>query len=250
MSLASTLTISVVSHGHGPLLKRLLSDLDALSSLYGVVVIVTLNLSGESLDASRYRNISVRVTRNVRCLGFGANHNQAFKACSTPWFAILNPDLHITDDVFTRLVDVAVARGAALVAPMVVNSEGQLEDSVRHNLTPWSLARRVLGMESAISRPGHFSWYAGMFYVVRASAFEFVSGFDERFFLYCEDYDLCARLHLAALRSHYDADSCVVHDAQRDSRRSWRHTTMHVRSLAKVWLSRPVWHIAFRDAFK
>ena len=79
--------------------------------------------------------------------------------------------------------------------------------------------------------------------VVNAQAWRAVQGFDERFFLYCEDYDLCARLYNAGYSLVVDDATCVVHDAQRDSHRSSRHLRWHLESLAKVWLSAAFWRV-------
>lgn len=241
------LTLSIVSHGHGSLLTRLLDDLNTLPSLRGTLVIVTLNLIYEQLDTDGFKNLRIELIRNVSPKGFGANHNQAFRRCSTAWFGILNPDLRITHDVFTDLLALAAKDdGIALVAPRVLNSSGGVEDSVRHNLTPLSLLKRTVFNSSRARAPdvSKFCWYAGMFYLIRSSTYAAIGGFDERYFLYCEDYDLCARMHLQGRLLVHAPMVAVVHDAQRDSHRSGRHLWLHLKSLVRVWLSAPVWRIA------
>ena len=84
-------TISIVSHGHGPLLNRLLGDLDRQADLAGVRVVLTLNIP-EAVDIAVFHRLEIEVIQNVTPRGFGANHNAAFALCSTPWFLILNPD--------------------------------------------------------------------------------------------------------------------------------------------------------------
>lgn len=250
MSLASLITLSVVSHGHGPLLLRLLDDLDALHSLQGATVLVTLNSPDERIDLAHYQHLSIQTLRNPVPKGFGANHNAAFKRCTTPWFAILNPDLRIVGDIFSGLITSGNVSNAALLAPRVVDNVGVPEDSVRANLTPWSVIKRVAGLErlhTSVLEAG-FRWYAGMFYLVRSTAYAAVGGFDESYFLYCEDFDLCARMHLDGMPIAFEPTFGVVHAAQRASHRSGRHLRMHLVSLLRVWLSPPVWRIALKDA--
>jgi GT2 family glycosyltransferase len=164
---------------------------------------------------------------------------------------VLNPDLSLPADVFTPLIRAAAAARAALIAPCIVNSQGGIEDSVRWNLTPWSLLKRRLGFAGeAETADGGFRWFAGMFYVVDSTAYRAVGGFDTRYFLYCEDYDLCARMHLAKSNLLYAPDVHVLHDARRSSWKSSRYLVMHLRSMLRVWLSRPVWRIAIRDLFR
>ncbi len=239
------------------MLARLLGQLDREPSLEGVCVVVTLNLPGELFDAAPYRHLDLAVIRNDVPRGFGANHNAAFSRCETPWFGVLNPDLQLADgEPFARLM----TSGARLekvgaIAPNVVDSAGRPEDSVRGNLTLWSLAaRQLLGQRARAvvrypaQRGAPFYWLAGMCLLLDAAAFRHVGGFDERFFLYCEDYDLCARLYNAGYALKWEPQVRIVHDAQRGSHRSARHLRWHLASLLKVWLSRAFWRVTLGRA--
>jgi N-acetylglucosaminyl-diphospho-decaprenol L-rhamnosyltransferase len=259
--MTAALSFSVISHGHGPLLHRLLSQMNAQPRLAGARVVVTLNLAGEAFDASPYDTLDLRVVRNSVPKGFGANHNAAFAHCDAFWFGILNPDLVLVDEepftaMLARVADSdaasaggAGAVGAGLIAPRVVAADLAPEDSVRANLTPWSLVRRAMGHREPLrvrsdSRRGKpFFWVAGMCLLARAEAYRGIGGFDERFFLYCEDYDLCARLYNAGWAIRLDERARIIHEAQRDSRRTGRHLRMHLSSLAKVWLSGAFWRV-------
>ncbi len=250
MSLSDTLTLSIVSHGHGALVEALVRQLDAIQQLAGVKLIVTLNQPGEhvAFENDLPRNLRMSVIRNPSPLGFGANHNQAFKRCTTSWFAILNPDLSLPTDVFTFLIETGNEREAALVVPLVVNCDGREEDSVRWNLTPWSLLKRRMRLAGeAKLDDGRFRWFAGMFYLVTSNAYRQVGGFDLRYFLYCEDYDFCARLHLAGHRVFFQRDVRVIHDARRETWKSRKHLIIHLKSLWRVWSSLPVWRIAVQN---
>lgn len=253
MSLSDNLTLSIVSHGHGVLVESLVRQLDTIRELAGVKLIVTLNLPGEhvAFEKEPPSNLLMTIIKNPSPLGFGNNHNQAFQCCNTRWFAILNPDLSIPTDVFTPLLSTSNERGAALIAPLVVNSDGQEEDSVRWNLTPWSLLKRKLQLAGeADLDDGRFRWFAGMFYLVQSNAYRDVGGFDSRYFLYCEDYDLCARMRIGGYRTIFLREICVIHDARRASLKSWRHLIMHLKSMFRVWTSLPVWRIAVQDTLR
>jgi N-acetylglucosaminyl-diphospho-decaprenol L-rhamnosyltransferase len=245
-------TFSIVSHGHGPLLDGLLRQLAARASLAETRTIVTLNLGDEVFDASRYPALRLEVVRNAVPKGFGANHNAAFRRCDTAWFAVLNPDLRLTaEEPFTRLLRAAEAqRRVGIIAPRVLDANDQAEDSVRANLTPCSLVRRrLLGQRAPLDaqRPAHqgapFFWLAGMCLLINAEALRQVGGFDERFFLYCEDYDLCARMYNAGFAIVLEPEARVIHQAQRDSHRSLKHLRWHVSSLLKVWCSAAFWRV-------
>jgi GT2 family glycosyltransferase len=163
---------------------------------------------------------------------------------------VLNPDLRILADPFASMVEIANSDPQiALIAPIVLNSAGGVEDSVRANLTPLSLVRRHLRRDRSSDATGSFRWFAGMFLFLRASAFREIGGFDERFFLYCEDYDLCARLRLAGYGIVQDRRTTVIHSARRDSRRSARHLRWHVSSLLRVWRSAAFARVTCLDLF-
>ncbi len=247
---ARRVTLSVVSHGHGSLLLDLLQGLNSLPQLEWVrLSLQTLNVIGEELDPSQFRNLHLKILRNSEPRGFAENHNRAFGYCATPWFGVLNPDLRVPEDVFTKLLSgVGEDERIALLVPKVINSRGVVEDSVRANLTPWALLNRRLRNRKLESIPGHkFRWYAGMFLLIRSSAYAAIGGFDERFFLYCEDYDLCARLHLKSYKLIQDPSISVVHDPQRHSRTRGRYSWWHLKSIARVWTSRYLWRIAVAD---
>lgn len=243
----------MVSHGHGRLLAALLRDLAALERAPTLQVIVTLNLLDEPFDSSAFPHLRIDVIRNQRPKGFGANHNAAFaqKDEDAAWFAVLNPDLRLPEDPFAALLKFAGERpDCGLLAPRVLNPDGEPEDAVRGNLTVSSLVRRTLGQREAAEATGvatkgsPFYWLAGMFLFFRAEAYRKAEGFDERFFMYCEDYDLCARLYLDGSGLATVSDCFVIHDAQRRSHRSARFLGWHVRSLIRVWTSLPFWRVA------
>lgn len=80
-----------------------------------------------------------------------------------------------------------------------------------------------------------------MFMLFRSEAYESVYGFDERFYMYGEDFDICARLKLHGWSLTVFEEHTAIHDAQRASHRNWQHLYWHIRSLVKVWTSRAFW---------
>ncbi len=86
-----------------------------------------------------------------------------------------------------------------VAAPLVVDAAGEPEDSARRFPSAWRLAAKLLGLAPRLdyaigSEPFSPDWVAGMFLAFRREAFAAVDGFDERYFLYYEDVDLCRRL--------------------------------------------------------
>jgi GT2 family glycosyltransferase len=82
----------------------------------------------------------------------------------------------------------------------------------------------------------------------RSEAYRQIGGFDERFFMYGEDFDICARLRLAGWKLSIAEHLQARHDAQRASHSSKRHLYWHLTSLLKVWSSAAFWRYRRLDA--
>jgi N-acetylglucosaminyl-diphospho-decaprenol L-rhamnosyltransferase len=244
----ATATLSIVSHGHGRLVSQLLRDLTSQTIAAQIDVVLTLNVPEDDPDPDCHRGLNLLICRNSRPKGFGANHNAALRASSTPWVMIVNPDIRIHDHtLLERLLKHHSAGEVGLVAPLIRNPQGGREDSVRHNLDPISLlGRRLLG-RSVIVDPNaddrRFCWIAGMFMALPLRTWKAVGGFDERFFLYCEDYDLCARIAIRGDPIMIDETLEIIHDARRSSRWSLRYLRWHLASILRVWTSAHFWRI-------
>jgi GT2 family glycosyltransferase len=244
-STAATVTASVVSHGQGELLAQLIDDLCRVRAPSLAHLIVTLNVAEPPPDAAR-APFRVTLLANPQPLGFGANHNRAFRHCETPWFCVLNPDLRISDDFLAPMLAAAAPQDAVL-APRVLEADGAVADSARELPTPWRLLRRALGDRRAAA-DDRIDWLAGMCLLIRADAFRALRGFDERYYMYCEDIDLCLRAQLAGGRLRRIGAAAVVHAAQRASHRSWRHLRWHTHSLLRLWFGATL--RAYRKAAK
>ena len=182
---------------------------------------------------------------NAQPKGFGANHNAAFACCTQTFFCPLNPDIEFDRNPFPALSTALGDKRVALVAPLVRSPDGNIEDSMRHFPTPGSLLMKALGGSDGryIVREGEaeFSpeWVAGMFMLFRSRDFHDLGGFDERFFLYYEDVDICVRVWRKGMRILACPKAGVIHDARRDSRRSLRHLRWHLGSMARfLWKHR------------
>ena len=234
---APEITVSVVSHGHGAMVSELLGDLAALPEVARCVV--TLNIPEPDIAIPPALASRVVWRRNAHRLGFGANHNGAFTDCDTPYYCIINPDVRITGNPFPALLSTLQQDRAALAAPAILSPEGRLEDSVRHFPTPVSLAAKALfgidGRYGFTTGDPHFTvdWVGGMCMLFRRDAFTAVKGFDESFFLYYEDVDLCARLGQQGWHVFAVPQASVVHNARRDSHRKLRYLRWHLASLLR-----------------
>lgn len=234
------LTVSIVSHGHHRHVEALLNDLNQVTQL-DFEVILTVNIPEPPIPESGWR-FPLQTVHNPSPLGFGANHNAAFERARGDYFLVLNPDIRVEPGAFVPLMSAYEDPRIGLCAPVVVNDQGQTEDSVRRFPTLWRLIKRaVTGQHDTVTlQPGRLNpvdWVAGMFMLFRREAFASVNGFDaERFFLYYEDVDICQRLHHQGWQVMVQPAAAVVHNAQRSSHRQLRFALWHATSAARFLL--------------
>lgn len=234
-----SLCLSLVSHRQASLANQLLADLRHCQAPDRLVV--TCNTT-EAVPLAPLPAGSTRID-NPTPLGFAANHNQAFTHCREDFFCVVNADLRLPGDPFPGLLARMADPRVGVVAPMVLSPAGSIEDNARHFPTIGSLLRKAAGGPDGryLVQPTHdgqaigVDWVAGMFLLFRAEAFRDVGGFDDKFFLYYEDVDICARLWKAGWKVLLSPDITVVHDAQRASRRDPRYMAWHASSMTRYF---------------
>ncbi len=234
------ISISVVSHLQGTLVKALLGDLAACVAPERIEVIVTVNVDESLPFAATDFRFPLRIIRNETPKGFGANHNAAARVAAGDYFCVMNPDIRLAADPFPALISGLSDVSVGVAGPLVVGPEEQIEDSARRFPTPLSIVRKLF---TRVRRPDYVigqtviypDWIAGMFMLWRADVFRQLGGFDEGFFLYYEDVDACARLHRAGFRVALMPAVRVTHYAQRASHRNVRYLRWHLASMLRFF---------------
>lgn len=197
--------------------------LDALSSLLSAcphVVIVDNGSTDGTPQGARQRWPHAQVLELPKNLGFGAANNRALEQVRTPFALLLNPDCEFTQESLLDLMQVADAwPQAAVLAPQLASPTGQLEVNYRWPSTLW----KPLG--PAASGPVCVGFVCGAAMLFRMQRFESIGFFDERFFLYYEDDDLCLRLFQAKLPMVLVPQCRAVHRSRGSTRGStpWRN---------------------------
>lgn len=238
--MSARVSVSIVSHGHGRLVLDLLVDLARIASPHVREVILTLNVPELAPFEPPALPVPLRVLRNASPKGFGANHNAAFAVAGGDVFAILNPDLRLDEDPFGPLLEALDRPGVVLAGPRVLDEAGAPAPSARALYTPLEIASRLWRDPRVPDDP---DWLAGMFLLVDADAYRGIGGFDERYFLYIEDVDLCTRLRLRGGRLVLVPEATVRHAAQHASHRSLRHLRWHTAGMLRYWASPGFWRL-------
>jgi len=178
---------------------------------------------------------AVRVLEPGSNLGFGAASNRGWRATAAPAVLFLNPDTEVDQGAVESLLAVFDRRPeVGIVGPATRDGNGTPQVSFGPDLTPWSewrqrrLVRGVEAREEAAiaalraigSREHEPDWVSGSCLLVRRALLERLGGFDERFFLYEEDVDLCTRARQAGARVLFTPEARVVHHRGRSMGRS------------------------------
>ena len=214
-----------------------------------VVVVDNASVDGsrEALARGEPETVLLAMTSN---LGFGTAANRGVSVTEAEYVLILNPDV-VVEPGTTKVLMETLERdpGVAVVGPRTENLDGSLYPSARRfpNLVdaaghaflgvvfpanPYTRRYRMLDWDH--SAPGEVDWVGGSCLLVRRSAFDSVGGFDEAYFMYVEDVDLCWRLRQAGWRIAYEPGARVVHTLGASSRQApYRMILAHHRSLLR-----------------
>lgn len=231
--------VSVVSHGQAAIAARFLQSLLRVDIGLVEQIVYTRNLAEPDLAPADFGRIRFDTIENLQPRGFGQNHNAAFARSTQPFFCVVNPDILLPSDPFPELTRCFDDAGVGLVAPRVTTPALAVENTARSLYTPSELIRQKLRPENRSSAP---AWLAGMFLLFRSEAYRAIDGFDEDYFLYIEDVDICTRLRLAGWGLQQCPRASVIHDAQKQSHRSLKYTSWHIAGMVRYWSSPTFWH--------
>ncbi len=216
--MAAELTVQIVNYETSAYLPGCLeSVLAALAQLpFPSHVAVLENGSSDDLSPleSRFGN-DVEFLASERNLGYGAGQNLLASRNGSPLVCFVNPDVVMEQrDVFSRLVAALEDPGVAVAAPLLRTPAGDPQ-RFDHGELRGLRAAIANGAGYAHWRPrrtrAEVAWVSGAFMLVRREAFERSGGFDESFFLYKEEEDLCLRIRRAGGRVLYLPDAEVRH---------------------------------------
>lgn len=169
--------------------------------------------------------------------GFAAGCNDGWRAGSAPLVLFLNPDARLDEASLRRLVHVLEAdEGVGIVGPRLLAADGTVQFSQRrfpalrstfaqalflHRLFPraaWS--DEVVRDPAAYDAPGSPDWLSGACLLVRRDVLERIGGWDDSFFLYSEDTDLCRRARNAGFEVRYVPTATATHVGGQSSPRA------------------------------
>lgn len=229
--------VSIVSHNNKFDLEPLLEELDKVNYIDNIIL--TIN-TPEEIDNINQKKI--KFIRNKKINGFSANHNFAFKEAKKIFasefiFIVMNPDISNVSNFFSMFFRNFHKLDWDISSPYQLDLNNTPQSFVR------VLPNFIDNFLNFFSKNKNFhidderylkksEYVVGSFMIFKSKVFEKLNGFDENFFMYVEDADICNR----ALKSNYkimifSKNYSINHKGNRKSRKNLRFLIIHIRSL-------------------
>jgi N-acetylglucosaminyl-diphospho-decaprenol L-rhamnosyltransferase len=243
--------ISVISHSHSTLINKL----NCLSHIARTFkVIIKSNKPNDNLEKlNKIKNI--HWIDDQHFCGFGHNNNIVFNYCCSAlgmtkddYFIVLNPDVVIFAQDLYNLVERMENDQLQLSAINLYknNDLSEYDTSIRRFPTLLQFVKSFLGFgnssiidKSKLIGVSQVDWAAGSFLAFKASHYEYLQGFDENYFMYCEDIDICYRSKKMGCPVTYHSNIKAMHLAEHANRKIFsRHFVWHISSVLRFLLTK------------
>lgn len=248
----SRVFFSVVSHNHLAILKSM-NCIGELAKCYDVVL--KNNVKSESASIKEFcKEKKVHLIDDHYGNGFGANNNIVYSYCREHLsmhdgdiFIVINPDVIIDSASVDKLAEVMTAHKINLASITLYKDTGHVirDYSVRCYPGLYTFVSSFLGFSNktvVISPVEHLTtvdWAAGSFLAFNAGHYRKLRGFDECYFMYCEDIDICYRSRKNGYAMTYVPHICAVHLAKHQNRKLFsKHFYWHAKSAIRFLLSK------------
>jgi N-acetylglucosaminyl-diphospho-decaprenol L-rhamnosyltransferase len=247
------LAVVVVNHNTGTYLARCMESVHVAAGDVRLEVVVVDNASTDgSAERAAAGHPRVTLLANPDNRGFARAANQGIAATSAPFALLLNPDAEVIGGTLAALVKVARDRPrAGAVGALVRNPDGTIQPSARRIprlgealghafLGPvwsgnrWTRSYTMADWDRSSER--EVEWVSGSAMLVRREAFEDVGAFDEGYYMYVEDVDLCTRLRREGWSVLFSPELEVVHQIGVSTRgQRGRMAFAHSRSIYRYF---------------
>jgi GT2 family glycosyltransferase len=249
------ISVVIVNYKVKEYIANLLNSLKKAQHNFGLEIFVVDNASGDdSIPYLRERYPDVNYITNDKNLGFAKANNQAIRKAQGEYTLIINPDTLVSEDTLDVLVthmEENPACGAA--GCKILNPDGSFAKECRRSIPDLKAALfRVLGLdamfpESKVFGKRYLGWLAedepsevpvlsGSFMFWRTDLLKNLGGFDEDFFMYGEDDDLCFRVQETPYKIQYVPKTSIIHYKGESSKKGdLKHIRVFNKALYKFF---------------
>lgn len=232
-------SVVIVNYRVKHLLEQCLLSLETSAKIIPTEIIVIDNFSNDdSVPYLKEKFPQIKFIELNENLGFAKANNIGFKYVKGEYVLILNPDTVISENVLPTLVQFLKSNPTCgIVTPKLIKRDGTLDVACRRSIpTPWIAFTRISGLSFLFPKSKLFGKYnltylnenqitpvgavSGAFMLMPKQVLEQVGGFDERFFMYGEDLDLCKRVTDLGYKIYYYPEVTALHYRGESTRRS------------------------------
>jgi len=193
------------------------------------LIIVDNNSFDDTVEYISQNYPSIKLIPNSSNVGFGRAVNQGARIANSDYLLILNPDTIIEEDTLKKLVNyIETNDKIGMVGPKILNADGSLQLSCKRSFpTIKSAIPKILGLDKLFPNSKWFGRYnltfldpdknhvvdaiSGSCMLIRNKVFKKIGGFDEKFFMFGEDIDICLRVWKANFEVHYFPETKIIH---------------------------------------
>lgn len=183
----------------------------------------------------------IDVGRNI---GFGKGHNKVLDMINSEYHAIVNPDIIFCEDSFSKIIEwMDMNRDVGMTIPLIVDEKGNRQEVYRQELTVFDMFNRMVLKEMFkkraikhtmqnmdFTKPFQVPFGQGSFLVIRSELLKKINGFDDNFFMYVEDADLCKRVNQVSKLMYYPGTK-VIHKWEKGSHGNKTLFKYHLKSM-------------------
>lgn len=222
----NTIAVCVINYNTSELLRECLHSV-LTQNADEIVVVDNASVDG-SVEMMKTEFPSIPLVAFEKNIGFGAASNQGIERCYSERIVLLNADTRMKRGSLQALRNYLDDHPqAAIIGPRILNPDGTLQTSCFHFPTSFHIFLYISGLYRSIPRlpilkqrtlqkmtgesPRRVPWILGAALAFRRETFEELGGFDERFFMYFEEVDLCYRLSSQGKQIHFVPEAEVTH---------------------------------------
>ncbi len=232
-------SVIIVSYNVRGFLENLLASLrHALDKIESEIIVVDNFSDDDTVDSLKKSHPEVELIENRVNVGFGRANNQGVKASSGEYLLLINPDSIVEENTVQEMIGFVESHSDAGAAGCkILNADGSLQKACRRSFpTPWVALSKIFGLSAIFPKSRLCGRYnltyldpkeehevdaiSGSFMFMRRKVFEQVGGFDEDYFMYGEDIDLCFKIKQAGYKVYYTPATSVIHFKGESTRKS------------------------------
>lgn len=255
MNKTKDLTFSIVAYKNYNQIINAVKTINKFTPNYSKEIIIVDNT--EKADRDKYSTEintlsglkDVNFVVNDVNLGFGKANNIALHRASGKFFVICNPDILLIEDSFSKIIPYMEKYPAiGAVIPKLIDKNYKIEPVYRRNLTIYDVFIRYFHpfnsfkkrrayhtmQDKDFTKPFRVPFGQGSFLVVRTNLMKKLDGFDERYFMYVEDADLCRRINQVSTLQYFPYTS-VIHLWEKGSHKSLKLMKWHIQAMLKYF---------------